>query len=119
MYIETGWCNLHTCTNLITRLRISCVDIERQIQLIQAQRRTNDEDSSNTTSNGTVPDKVLYRVLSPPCAWSDQQCCVVIPQIGFMSTGHFDADIYGGSGGRYDGYVTSIGTGDMDEVSAS
>ena len=37
-------------------------------------------------------------------------------QIGFLSTGHFDSDIYSGSSSRYDGYVTSIGTKDMDEV---
>lgn len=33
-----------------------------------------------------------------------------------MSTGHFDTDIYGNTSGRYEGYVTSIGPGDADEV---
>lgn len=38
-------------------------------------------------------------------------------KIGFLSTGHFDKDIYSSGGGKYDGYVTSIGTteGDDDE----
>ena len=40
----------------------------------------------------------------------------IVSQIGLLSTGHFDADIYGGSGSRYEGYVSSIAARDLDEV---
>ena len=39
-------------------------------------------------------------------------------RVGLGSEGHFDLDIYGGGGGRYDGgYVTSIAANDEQDVS--